>query len=298
MRQYESNLALIRYHAWWPDDNDPYYRYNVPENTARTNYYDFIYVPYLFIDGIDHGYGYNTWGYHIGQETEVESPLVMEMWGTYNADSLLGDINIRVMVESDPGYSNYKLRVALTESNINWRAPNNGIWHHQTFRDMIPSVNGQAVSLTPGDTVDCSFRFNIPSPIVASNCYLVAFVQSDQNGSVIQGAKIGVARLTPVSVDDEPQQPGRMALGQNYPNPFNAQTTIDFTTVAGHVCLEIFDLTGANVVKYDYGILGTGTYSIVWHGCDRSGVQMPSGTYFYRLTDSSGSQTRRMTLLK
>ncbi|MBU1984234.1 hypothetical protein KJ815_07480, partial [bacterium] len=43
-------VIKISYHPWWPSSSDPFYVWNVSENTARTNYYGVSSVPDIFVD--------------------------------------------------------------------------------------------------------------------------------------------------------------------------------------------------------------------------------------------------------
>ena len=84
------------------------------------------------------------------------------------------------------------------------------------------------------------------------------------------------------------------------PNPFNSQTTIAFDLPGEMtVILRVFDLAGRLVdVLLDGEVASQGRNEVVWRGRDSSGRQLPSGTYFYRLTAGSHSETRRMALVK
>jgi predicted GH43/DUF377 family glycosyl hydrolase len=81
--------------------------------------------------------------------------------------------------------------------------------------------------------------------------------------------------------------PEKAYLGQNYPNPFNPETVIEFgLTEPGTVTLEVFNTLGQRVRTLVNAELGAGTHSARFDGTD-----LPSGTYFYRLTNSAqGSQ--------
>jgi hypothetical protein len=296
---YVDVLALIRYHVWWPSQGDPYYQFNTPECVTRNNYYQNNYAPHFFIDGnIDGQEVYGMWEGQIDNESFNLSPLTMEMWGTFDRDSLAGTVSVRIIPDDDPGLSNLRLRLALTESNIHWNAPNGITVHNQTFRDMIPSTYGQVISLAMGDTLEYTFSFNTRSPIVPVNCEIVAFVQSEQNRNILQGAKISIPEMDPTGIADDGSIPKSFSLSQNYPNPFNAETKIDFATRGGRLSLQIFDITGARIAGIAGGDYPPGAYSVTWDGRDSHGNPVSSGTYFYRLTHSSTSQTRRMTLLK
>ncbi len=193
---YEANLSLIRYHTWWPSSNDPYYQYNIAENTARINYYGADYTPHLHLDGnIDGGSNRNAWESMIIAEMLVESPLKIEIDGTYDSLSRAGEANITIIATDPISDTDLHLRIALTESNIFWHAPNGGQWHNQTFRDMIPNPTGIAFSINEGDTLDFTQEFFCPEPLVQENCEIVVFVQSDANRRILQASKSSVIYL-------------------------------------------------------------------------------------------------------
>lgn len=98
---------------------------------------------------------------------------------------------------------------------------------------------------------------------------------------------------TPVSNDDEPL-PEHFTLRQNYPNPFNPTTTISYTlTSPGNVRLRIFDISGKLIQSLVNRVQPAGVYVLPFDASN-----LPSGTYLYRLETDSGSQTRKMTLMK
>lgn len=295
----EGSAIFIRYHAWWPHSSDPYYRYNTTENAARVNYYNVNGTPNFRIDGHINGEHYrNSWAGLLVNETQVPSILEMGITGNYDPDALEGEFTVTITAESDPSVSNLKLRIALIENGIRWQAPNGGTLHDQTFRDMIPNTSGQSMTISEGETVEYTFDFATPDPLVPENCVLVAFVQSDQNREILQGASAAIPDLTPTGIDDEIEVPKSLTLGQNYPNPFNAETKIDFHTNGGAVSLEVYDLTGALVRTLIDGSPEAGYHSVDWNGLDESGNEVASGIYFYRLSGSDGEQVKRMTLLK
>ena len=94
--------------------------------------------------------------------------------------------------------------------------------------------------------------------------------------------------------------PSAYSLSQNFPNPFNPTTVIRFgipNTSVGQtflfVDLKVFDITGREVQTLVNEQLAPGTYEATFDG-----TNLPSGTYFYKLTSSTFSQTKRLTLLK
>jgi len=292
-------MVVIRYHCWWPGADDPYYLYNITENRARVNYYGADYAPHLWVDGnIDCGSDRGSWETRFINESDVWSPLVMNITGAFDSENLTGEFTVSVFAEMNPGASNLKLRTALIENEIRWQAPNGSQVHNQTFRDMIPSAQGYGFTIQEGETMEYSNTFATPSPLDPEKCMLVAFVQSDLNQSILQAARVRIPDLTPTSSDDNVETPRIFALSQNYPNPFNATTKIVFNTTGGAVKLDIFDLTGAKIKTLVDGKIEAGNHDIVWDGKNSDGNEVASGIYFYRLTGSDGQQVRRMTLLK
>ena len=90
-------------------------------------------------------------------------------------------------------------------------------------------------------------------------------------------------------------------LQQNAPNPFNASTVIPFqipANMAGPTRLVIYNLTGQIVRVLTDSHLAAGAHVLAWDGRDRSGQEMASGVYIYRLEGTSFAITRRMMLLR
>ncbi len=95
-------------------------------------------------------------------------------------------------------------------------------------------------------------------------------------------------------LDDENALPKSFELHQNYPNPANPSTVIGFELhKADDARLEVFNVLGQKVDEVIMFGLEPGYHR---HDLDLGGHA--GGVYFYRLTTSTGSQTRKMILLK
>jgi len=100
-------------------------------------------------------------------------------------------------------------------------------------------------------------------------------------------------------IDDGADVPLAFRAYQNFPNPFNPMTTIKFDLPrAGHVSLRIYDLAGRLVRELVNENRPAASHTVVWDGTDRSGRQMASGIYYYRLVTDSDVATHKMTLVK
>ena len=98
--------------------------------------------------------------------------------------------------------------------------------------------------------------------------------------------------------------PKETVLLPNYPNPFNPETWIPYQLATpADVRVTIYDLQGRVVHTLDLGHQRAGLYhsrsrAAYWNGRNAQGEPVASGVYFYTLTASGFSVTRRMLILK
>lgn len=125
---------------------------------------------------------------------------------------------------------------------------------------------------------------------------------SDAINNYVQGDGYTTANLggnhamghqrTPKSIGDA--APLANGLEQNYPNPFNPETKIEYTVSdETHVTLVVYNSLGEEVARLVDEVLPAGKYSATF-----SGKELPSGTYMYRLTAGTFSDSKRMMLAK
>ncbi len=95
-------------------------------------------------------------------------------------------------------------------------------------------------------------------------------------------------------IQNSSEMPENYSLSQNYPNPFNPETKINFNIpVFGYVSMNVFDITGKEVVSLVKSNLQPGSYTVNFNSSDLSG-----GVYFYKIVSGSFSNTKKMMLLK
>ena len=88
--------------------------------------------------------------------------------------------------------------------------------------------------------------------------------------------------------------PKNFTLRQNYPNPFNPNTKIGFALPEkGLTSLSVYDITGRLVKNLFSRELTAGDYLF-----DFDGSSLSSGVYFYKLSKSQFSKTKKMIMLK
>ena len=107
--------------------------------------------------------------------------------------------------------------------------------------------------------------------------------------------------IVQVGIGDEADAaiPSAISLNQNYPNPFNPQTEIAFGLPnSDFVNLEVYDVMGRKVTTLVNEEMAAGVHRVIWNGTNDNGNNVSSGVYFYRLTQSGNTITKKMIMLK
>ena len=98
--------------------------------------------------------------------------------------------------------------------------------------------------------------------------------------------------------------PTETALLPNYPNPFNPETWIPYQLAApADVILHIYSVNGVLLRTLTLGHQPAGMYhnrnrAVYWDGRNEVGEPVASGVYFYTLTASDFTATRKMLIRK
>lgn len=88
-------------------------------------------------------------------------------------------------------------------------------------------------------------------------------------------------------------------LTEVVPNPFNPRTSIGYRLdAAAPITLEIVDLQGRTVRTLVRATTSAGLHHAVWDGTDDAGRDVASGTYLARLSGPTGTQARKLTLVR
>ena len=239
--------------------------------------------------------------------TDDEERSLGQAWADFDGD---GWLDVYVTEQSDPNqlYRNTTANgnhwVALRLHGLDSSADGLGArvvvtaggttqtrWHTGTRGSYGGSVRPVHFGLGADTTIDAVEIF------WPSGAYqVVAGLQVDAINDVHEENTVAVD--DPVPGETELPTP-HVALAQNHPNPFNPSTTIAFSLDRpGHVRLSVHDLSGRLIAELVNAPRAAGSHEIRWHGTDRRGQPVPSGTYLYRLDTTERSLVRTMTLLK
>jgi hypothetical protein len=107
-------------------------------------------------------------------------------------------------------------------------------------------------------------------------------------------SKVIANSVVSVNFQNELMLPDNIRLAQNFPNPFNPSTEIAYELKSPSVVkLIVYDRLGKEVVALVNRMQPAGSYSVKFESTD-----LPTGSYFYRLTAGGQSLVRTMMLVK
>ncbi|MDP6798172.1 MAG: Omp28-related outer membrane protein, partial [Candidatus Krumholzibacteria bacterium] len=274
----------------WPG-NDPFYNHNPGDNNSRRSAYGVNYVPWSEVDGKFGDVAYSQYTTRYNQRKNEPTSVTVELDGTYDAGT--GQIDVTATATTDDYLvdgSQYRIYIALTESDIYYNGQYGDDWHHHTLRDMFPTGNGFVVNFNGSlpQSASSSASFTLNGQYAPENCRIVAWLQCTYGQKEVLNSVWSflddLGDMTGVH-----ESPVAFRMGNAFPNPFNPKTTIPVSVEKdGPVLLEILSVDGRLVQVLHEGILDKGTHDFIWNGYDEAGRRAPSGVYMARVTGASG----------
>lgn len=229
-------------------------------------------------------------------------------WADWDADGDLDLFTARTFNENENnaaylnnGNSNKWIVIKLSGASATYRSPisskvkvkavlnGNPVW-------LVRTVEGQSGYC--GQNIDLHFGLGntavIDSIIVEWSSDLTEVytgVQVNQIIRIVEGSGI-------IGINNPGNEvPEGFLLYQNYPNPFNPETSIKFTVPSAlknsNLTLKIYDINGKAVKELFNKKFESGNYEYVWNSGN-----YPSGIYFYQISNSDFSITKKMVLVK
>ena len=129
----------------------------------------------------------------------------------------------------------------------------------------------------------------------------ISYYQTPNMGVSNQRCKAMSSPIEPDAVLelDIQEIPTSFTLYHNYPNPFNGETIISYAIPKdGFVNISIFNVAGQFITSLvnDYQLRGE--KKVFWDTKDAIGNYVPSGVYYYVVSNGTYKEARTMTLLK
>jgi len=212
---------------------------------------------------------------------------------------LTGDFNINYVLSENNLI--YPQRVYTDCGGIDTTI--NDYTHDHVVKSMMNGDAGEMIhsgAWTTGQQVTRNLSYVVPNaPQVSepNNCDLNIFVYKQGtsisvNSNVQQAMKTSLTGTT--GIQNQNSIVNDYSLSQNYPNPFNPTTSFSFSIPKdGNTSLKFYDILGNEVDTYVNGFLKAGVYSVEFDGS-----KLSSGIYFYTLSSSEFSLTKKMILTK
>ena len=216
--------------------------------------------------------------------------------GNHSKSSCVGYViefnNIKIYHSGDTG--NIIELADLTSQKITYALlPMDGIY------TMSPEVATQAAAVV-------NAKFDIPihtmPPVDTYSDAIVARFTSP-NKLIVKPGKTIELKSVVTGVLNNNELPTNFKLLQNFPNPFNPYTIISWSITFGtHVLLRVYDSIGREVVTLVNEYKNAGNYHSPFSVQDipynKQGLHSSSGVYYYTLTTSLGTISKKMILLK
>jgi hypothetical protein len=306
------NSMVIAYHG---GSSDPWSYFN---GYAIRSMLGFAAYPTGIVDRMNHpgngsSYPYITYDMWMGlaqtrYNTSGTTQINVAVTGnTYNSGTRQLTTNVcATALQTLTGQ--YKIVYVLTEDNVIYPQSGNGTCpggsdyvHKWIARSVLNDPNGENLNTgtwNQNQTITKTITTTLDASWVATNCNVQIIVYKDSSAGLMfstveQGTKQGVT--VPVGVSSNTGEvPEEYSLSQNYPNPFNPVTHVQFSIPkSGNVTLKIYDMVGNLVAVYLDQYITAGIYN-----AEIDGSSWASGVYFYTLSTSDFTQTKKMTLVK
>ncbi|MFN4079398.1 MAG: Omp28-related outer membrane protein [Saprospiraceae bacterium] len=215
-----------------------FYQANTTENNALAANYNIAGTPRVALNGALLPAGnpllpLASFNAALGQS----SPLHVRVLET---SGMSRTVTVELSVQAPVPAGNYRLFVAVAEKTINQLTPNGESVHRNVFRQMLNTVNGQAVNLSPGQVYTFSFSYNIASNWNANEIYALAWVRNMDNKEILNS---GASFDETIGVFDPP---AARPL-QIFPNPAKASVWLQLPVGDPIRSVQIFDLSGRMV---------------------------------------------------
>ena len=200
--------------------------------------------------------------------------------------------------DNDPtdGYGPYTVRAVITDfSGVDTAV----LGHHVASTSMpnIPMIRALADTFTgviPAITVPAESTWTAQYSVHARD-HAHGANSTGVGNTVFVWRLFNLSNLTGVSGNPtDPALPRTFALRAAYPNPSKGQTTIKYQLPkASDVQLQVYNVSGQLVKRFDEGTRPPGYHSVSWNTAGQ-----PAGVYFYRLKAGEFQSTRKLIIIR
>jgi hypothetical protein len=190
----DTNVIIISFHAKYPYNQDSIYRANIEQNDGRSTYYGVLFTPQGRLNGTSTGqFSASDWTAQFNAELQTDVIIDIGIERTFDPNTGSGTVTAFVHPLTTTGTTDNVIHFIITENNVPYVTAPNGITHpDDVMRFMITGTNGEAVSLTTGQTTEVTKSFTLNNSWNQDECYITAYVQSTSTGEVFGVNRIKV----------------------------------------------------------------------------------------------------------
>lgn len=192
----DPNVLILRVHTTLYA-GDPFYLYNTTDNNARMMVYPGTPTSnprgYL-LGAFMNNYSSSAWTNVLNQKLAETRSFAVNLNNVYDSVSRNGNITVKIKQVSGPTYNDLVYHVALSESEIQYNAPNGETEFENTFRDLITPPSGQTMNIATGQTNSYDHSYSVDSAIDQDHAYITVFAQRTTAVSGIREV-LGVERV-------------------------------------------------------------------------------------------------------
>lgn len=131
----------------------------------------------------------------------------------------------------------------------------------------------------------------VPGAVVKPDTFALEVALVDPESGALQSRTVTLIPLGPGTT--QVAQPGavRSTSLRGFPNPSRQEVSVQFTlSTPSRVKLEIVDVAGRLVRRFEHGMMPVGAQRVLWDGHDANGLAVPAGMYFAVLTTNGDRQ--------
>jgi len=247
-------------------------------------------TPWLWMDGINKSYTYNTWTNAVNAELDVPTDVGLTHVGTsYDPATRSGQLAVECY-NGTPDTVRAALQFAVTEDSVRYTGSNGDPIHNGVLRDYVPDQHGTPVTLAPGARDTVAMSYAIDSAWVEENVKLVVYlqnmtVQPDSSMPCYQGASDSV--LSFAGVEESKLLAARDLRVSVSPNPVITGCEFAVSGAAAHgVRISVYTPDGRSV-----GSIRTAANRATW---SRAGAAR--GVYLYRVNAGTATAEGKLVV--
>jgi len=190
---YNSRVATIKYHVWWPRPTDKLWIQSQTWSRPRTHYLfsplpeNQYTAPRGWANGKMLSGQANDWAAAATNDLSKPAGANIELSSSRTSESIA--LTIRVTGIATSSFNDLRLHTVVTEDEIEYNDGNSEHIHYNVMRRMYPDAEGEIISVANGQTITLERFIAIEELWDPEKLEAVVFLQSAGSKELLQAAK-------------------------------------------------------------------------------------------------------------